>query len=68
MSLNRDEMFRVLVDAQTGEVLLRTSLTTDISNATTACMPTRTTLQPFDSPSPMSPGLAHARDAPSRRR
>ncbi len=58
MSLGRREMFRVLVDARTGEVLMRTSLTNDISNASYRVYADGTTLQPFDSPSPMSPGLS----------
>ena len=58
MSLARGEMFRVLVDARTGEVLMRTSLTADISNASYNVYADGTTLQPFDSPSPMSPGLS----------
>ena len=58
MSLKQNEMFRVLVDARTGEVLMRTSLTADISNASYRVYADGTTLQPFDSPSPMSPGLS----------
>src|SRR5262249_22179260 len=58
MSLKRSEMFRLLVDAQSGEVLLRTSLTSDISNATYRVYADGASLQPFDSPSPMSPGLS----------
>ncbi len=57
MSLSRREMFRVLVDAQTGDILLRTSLTNDISNASYRVYADGTTLQPLDSPSPLSPGL-----------
>jgi len=49
MSLKQNEMFRVLVDAQTGEVLHRTSLTCDISDATYRVHTT-------ESPSPFSPG------------
>ena len=45
----RGEMFRVLVDAQTGEVLVRRCLTQYISDATYACFTS-------DSPSPFSPG------------
>jgi uncharacterized repeat protein (TIGR01451 family) len=45
----RGEMFRVLIDAENGEALLRQSLTTYISNATY-----RVYLS--DSPSPFSPG------------
>lgn len=57
MSLKQNEMFRVLVDAQTGEVLMRTSLTSNISDASYRVYADETTLQPFDSPAPMSPGL-----------
>ena len=55
-SIKRDEMFRVLVDARTGDVLMRTSLTNDISNATYRVYADSATLQPFDSPAPFSPG------------
>jgi hypothetical protein len=58
MSLKQNKMFRILVDAQTGEVLMRTSLTNDISDASFRVYADATTLQPFDSPSPMSPGLS----------
>ena len=57
MSLARGEMFRVLVDAKSGEVLLRTSLTNDISNASYRVHADAATLQPLDSPTPFSPGL-----------
>ncbi len=43
------KMYRVLVDAETGEVLVRRSLTNDISNATYRVFTS-------DSPSPFSPG------------
>jgi hypothetical protein len=56
MSLLRREMFRVLVDVKTGEVLMRTSLTADISDASYRVYADGTTLQPFDSPTPFSPG------------
>src|SRR5207237_1319294 len=49
---------RVLVDARTGEVLVRTSLTADISNASYQVYADGTSFKPFDSPTPMSPGLA----------
>ena len=56
MSLARGEMFRVLVDAKTGEVLMRTSLTNDISNASYRVHAHATNLKPLDSPTPFSPG------------
>ena len=56
MSLKQRAMFRVLVDATTGAVLMRTSLTNEISNAGYRVYADAATLQPFDSPSPMSPG------------
>jgi uncharacterized repeat protein (TIGR03803 family) len=56
MSLKQNEMFRVLVDAKTGEVLLRTSLTNDVSDATFRVYADATTKKPFDSPNPMLPG------------
>lgn len=48
-SRNRGEMFQVLVDAQTGDVLLRRCLTSYISDATY-------NVYTSDSPSPFSPG------------
>jgi uncharacterized repeat protein (TIGR03803 family) len=56
MSLKQNEMFRVLVDARTGDVLLRTSLTNDVSDATFRVYADATTKKPFDSPNPMLPG------------
>ena len=56
MSLKRREMFRVLVDVKTGAVLLRTSLTNDISNASYRVHADATNFKPLDSPSPFSPG------------
>ena len=50
-SLTANEMFRVLVDAENGEVLVRQSLTTDISNATYRAFTS-------DSPTPFTPGHA----------
>ncbi|HEY2574368.1 MAG TPA: M36 family metallopeptidase, partial [Verrucomicrobiaceae bacterium] len=58
MSLQRREMFRILVDAKNGKVLLRTSLTADISDATYRVYADGASLQPFDSPTPFSPGYA----------
>jgi hypothetical protein len=49
-------MFRVFVDANTGEALARVSLTHDISNASYRVYADGATHQPFDSPTPMSPG------------
>ncbi|MBL9116241.1 MAG: M36 family metallopeptidase [Verrucomicrobiaceae bacterium] len=54
-SLARNEMHRVVVDAVTGEPLVRTNLTNTISNATYNVYGDATTIQPFDSPAPMSP-------------
>ena len=51
MSGRRGEMFRVLVDAQTGEVLVRHCLTDYISDATYR-------VYTSDSPSPLSPGYS----------
>jgi ELWxxDGT repeat protein len=48
-SLARNEMFRTVVDAASGEVLCRTSLTADISDATYRIFTT-------ESPTPFSPG------------
>ncbi len=56
MSIAKNEMFRVVVDAQSGEVLMRTSLTNDVSNATFRVYADATTKKPFDSPNPMFPG------------
>jgi uncharacterized repeat protein (TIGR01451 family) len=51
MSRSRGEMFRVLVDAQTGEPMLRRCLTEHISDATYR-------VYTSDSPSPFSPGYS----------
>ena len=56
MSLKQNSMFRVLVDAATGHVLERVCLTNDLSNASYRVYADGATLQPFDSPTPMSPG------------
>ncbi len=56
MSLAQNEMFRVVVDAQSGEVLMRTSLTNDVSDASYRVYANATTKKPFDSPNPMFPG------------
>ncbi|MEY5025865.1 MAG: hypothetical protein RLZZ244_1393, partial [Verrucomicrobiota bacterium] len=57
-SRKQREMFRVLVDARTGEVWKRTSLTRSLSNASYRVHVNAGTLTPLDSPRPMSPGLA----------
>jgi autotransporter-associated beta strand protein len=49
MSRQRGEMFRLVLDARTGEVLVRTCLTHDLSDATYRVFTS-------DSPSPFSPG------------
>src|SRR5204862_8211606 len=51
MGRTRQEMYRVLVEAESGEVLLRNSLGADISNASYR-------VYTGDSPTPMSPGLS----------
>jgi ELWxxDGT repeat protein len=56
MSLRLGEMFRVVVDAQTGEVLVRSSLTNDATDASYRVYADATTRKPFDSPNPMLPG------------
>jgi len=55
-SIARNEMYRTVVDAESGEVLYRTSLTADISDATYRVFADAASKQPFDSPMPMSPG------------
>ncbi len=55
-SLAHNEMFRVLVDAQSGQTLLLRSLTNDISNATYRVFADVTSFQPTDSPAPWTPG------------
>ncbi|MGV3660420.1 MAG: M36 family metallopeptidase, partial [Prosthecobacter sp.] len=55
-SIEHDEMFRTVVDAESGTVLYRTSLTADISNATYRVYGDATSKKPFDSPQPMMPG------------
>ena len=57
----RGEMFRVLVDAETGEAQVRHGLTEYISDASYRVFTS-------DSPTPMSPGHGDARHARSRRR
>lgn len=56
-SLPENHMYRVVVDAESGKVLHRTSLTVDISDATYQVYAKSGTFQPFDSPTPMAPGL-----------
>lgn len=55
-SLARNEMFQTVVDAESGELLYRRSLTADISDASYRVYADGTTKQPFDSPMPLSPG------------
>ena len=55
-SLKHGEMFRVLVDASSGEPLLLRSLTNDISDATYRVFANSATHLPFDSPAPWTPG------------
>ncbi|HEY1048424.1 MAG TPA: M36 family metallopeptidase, partial [Prosthecobacter sp.] len=57
-SLEHDEMFRTVVDAESGTVLYRTTLTSDISNATYRVYGDAASKKPFDSPQPMTPGHA----------
>lgn len=54
-SLARNEMFRLVVDASSGEVLVRSSLTTSISDATYNVFADASTKMPLHSPSPMHP-------------
>ncbi|MEO7098199.1 MAG: M36 family metallopeptidase [Luteolibacter sp.] len=58
MSTRLGEMFRVLVDVENGEVLTRHSLTDYISNATYRVYARNSNKQPYDSPTPFSPGHA----------
>ena len=58
MSLKQNAMFRVVVDARSGEVLMRTSLTNDISNASFRVYADAASLKPYDSPTPLSPGYS----------
>ncbi len=58
MSIGRGEMFRVLVDAENGGILVRQALTNYISPATYRVYAKGATKQPHDSPTPMSPGHA----------
>ena len=57
-SLSNNEMFRVVVDAVTGEVLYRTSLTADSTDATFRVFADAPSKKPFDNPRPMSPGYS----------
>ncbi|MDZ4289264.1 MAG: M36 family metallopeptidase, partial [Prosthecobacter sp.] len=56
VSLKQNEMFRVLIDARTGETLLLRSLTNDISDASFRVFAHGADLKPLDSPKPFSPG------------
>jgi ELWxxDGT repeat protein len=55
-SLARNEMYQTIVDAESGELLYRRSLTADISDASYRVYADAVTKQPFDSPFPFSPG------------
>lgn len=55
-SIDSNEMFRTVVDAESGAVLYRTTLTSDISNATYRVYGNAASKKPFDSPQPMMPG------------
>lgn len=59
VELNHKEMFRLLVDATTGKVLVRTSLTNDLSSASYRVHANGRTFKPLDSPRPLSPGYAN---------
>ena len=54
-SLAHKAMFRMVVDAASGEVLVRHNLTTTISNATYKVYADAATKMPLQSPSPMNP-------------
>ena len=58
MSRRLGEMFRMLVDVKSGEVLVRTSLTCDLSDASYRVHANATNRKPLDSPQPLSPGHA----------
>ena len=55
-SIARNEMYRSVVDATTGDVLYRSSLTNDATDASFRVWADATTKKPFDSPNPMFPG------------
>lgn len=55
MSTLRGEMFRVLIDAQTGDVIVRLGLTNYITEATFRVY-AKPDFQPYDSPTPFAPG------------
>ncbi|MBL9182814.1 MAG: M36 family metallopeptidase [Verrucomicrobiaceae bacterium] len=55
-SLARNEMYQTIVDAESGELLYRRSLTADVSDASYRVYADAVTKQPFDSPFPFSPG------------
>ena len=57
-SLQHGEMFRSLVDVESGEVLVRHGLTDYISPASYRVYAKTANSQPYDSPTPMSPGHA----------
>jgi hypothetical protein len=51
-------MFRILVDVTSGEVLVRTSLTCDLSDASYRVHANATNRKPLDSPQPLPAGHA----------
>lgn len=55
-SLSNNAMFCTVVDAVDGTVLYRTSLTSDLSDASFRVFADAATKKPLDSPRPMSPG------------
>ncbi|MFZ4765775.1 MAG: M36 family metallopeptidase [Roseimicrobium sp.] len=57
-SLARNEMYQTVVDAKTGELLHRQSLTADISNASYRVYADPSSFLPPDSPAPQTPGPA----------
>jgi hypothetical protein len=58
MSREEGEMFRAAVNAESGDLLVRTSLTSDLSPASYRVHVNPETRKPLDSPQPMSPGHA----------
>lgn len=54
-SLAQNEMFRMVVDAENGEVLYRTSLTNDATDATFRVYADATSKVPLESPAPLKP-------------
>lgn len=56
-SLQHNEMFRMLVDVEKGTVLVRQSITADISTASYRVY-AKPGFQPYDSPTPFAPGYS----------